>query len=133
MQLVPSPDPPPLVVIDHDADHAALLSTALTAAGYAVTVATDGLAGLLVVEAVDPAIVLVAWDLPLIPGVVVVHALNVGLDQPPLVVALVGVTDQERLVVGDGVAAMLPRRPTAEAALAVVETVLHPSADTATS
>ena len=122
-----------MVLIDPDHAAAATLATRLGAAGYAVTVTADGIAGLLAVEELHPALVLVAWDLPLLPGTIVAQALKVGLDQPPLVVALATPGAQPAPVVGDGVAAVVPRHPTADALLAVVASLLAPPADSGAS
>jgi CheY-like chemotaxis protein len=122
----PQPDRPPLVVIDHNPAQRALLSSALTAAGYPVTTAPDGLTGLLAVEELHPALVVVAWDLPFLTGAMVAHALQVGLEQPPPVVALAALLERDGgPQVGDGIAAVLSRWPPAAEVLTVIAALLH--------
>ena len=110
--MMPGSSRGPVLIVDDDADEAALLSTALRAAGYRVLHHTDSLAGLEAVEDADPLVVVLDWGLPFVDGAVFVQALQVGLPTPPSVVALIDGTADPQHVRRCGVQAVLHRPPT---------------------
>lgn len=79
---------PRVLVVDWDEGEAHALAAALTAAGWAVSVRSNSVDGLVAVEDEPPALVVLRWDMPHIDGEVFVRAMAVGLAAPPPVLVL---------------------------------------------
>ncbi len=124
MPAEPAPHTGRVLLVDDDPAAAERFATALRAQGYTVALATDSLQGLVAVEAWMPALVVLDWALPFIPGRIFLSSLRVGLDEPPPVLVLDGTNPSEALVAG----ASAVVAPTADPALVVqtVQTMLMP-------
>ena len=109
--MTPNSPRGPVLVVDDDAQEAAVLITALGAAGYRVLHRADSLAGLEAVEEEEPVVVVLDWDLPFVDGAIFVQALHVGLPTPPPVIALIDGTADPQQVRRRGVQATLRRPP----------------------
>ena len=122
-----------VVVVAADTTVATRLAAALEAAGYAVTVTTDSLDGLVAVEEEHPALVVLDWALPFIDGPTFLHVLQVGLPTPPPVLALLDATTDPAQVQRLGVRASLVLVPSTstDQLVQLVHTLLLPPASTA--
>jgi DNA-binding NtrC family response regulator len=77
-----------IVLIDGGQERLAGFAATLQAAGYAVTLTQGGLDGLVAVEEVQPALVLLPWSLAFVRSEIVIAAIHAGLDDPPNIVVL---------------------------------------------
>ena len=116
-----------VLIVDDDAEEAAVLITALRATGYRVLHRTDSLAGLEAVEDAGPVVVILDWGLPFVDGAIFVQALHVGLPTPPPVIALIDGTADPEQVRGRGAAATLRQPPDPTALVRSVATLIASS------
>src|SRR5262249_16794120 len=88
---MPSPctphDPKRVLVVDEEEDVRELLKTVLDDAGYAVETAANGAEGLAKISAVQPDLVLLDLNMPVLDGWEVLERLP-RLNQPPVVVII---------------------------------------------
>lgn len=71
---------PTVLVIDDDADFAALMATIIESTGCRAVVATDGLMGLGLAREIDPDLILCDWSMPGLDGADVVQLLQADPD-----------------------------------------------------
>ncbi len=90
-------DPGPQVVVVYDDDREAeMIVLALRAEGYRVCRARDSLDGLIAVEQIAPAVIVLKWEMPFIDGEIFTHAVRTGLAKPPPVVVCGGSREDPR-------------------------------------
>ena len=116
-----------ILIVEDDAAHAAALSVALAAAGYAIQRSTDAVSGLVAVQARRPAVIVLNWQLPFVGGQVFVRALREGLATPPPVVA-VDASGDPAAALAAGAAVVLPPTDDPTPVVQAVRTLLTPEA-----
>ena len=77
-----------LLLVTSAQEQATAFREALTVGGYTVLWLADSLSALIAVEDAPPALVILDWTMPFIPGHIFVEAVRTGLPQPPPVVVL---------------------------------------------
>ena len=83
-------DAPRILLVTHDIARGAALVAMLRAAGYRVDWQQDALQGLVAVEGLAPARIVLDWMLPYVRGAIFLEVLQVALVSPPPVIVLAG-------------------------------------------
>lgn len=112
-----------ILVVEHDPGRAGPLVAALAEVGYRVDWRMDAFAGLVAVEDLRPALVVLNWQLPFVDGYTFVRVLCRALAQPPPVIALVARGDPAVAVAAGayvGLAASADLEPIVAAARALL-------------
>ena len=116
-----------VLVVDDDPTLTATLARVLTDAGYEVHTTSDPLTGLVAVEDLVPALVVVDWQLPFLGGAIFTRVLREVLDRPPPVLVLDD-TSQPELALAEGAQAVLSTPPDEAAIVALVQQLIATSA-----
>jgi DNA-binding response OmpR family regulator len=117
-------EPARVLVVELDAHVATRITRALESAGYAVRWEWSSLVALGVVAEWSPALVVLDWQQPFIDGEMFAAALQVGLERPPPVIALV--EDDTISITQVGVAAVLSKPVDLSELVAAVGRILSP-------
>lgn len=113
-----------ILVVDDDTVETTAAVQALNASGYQTLARPDGLTGLIAVEEVHPALVVLDWGLPFLTGDTFLFALRTGLAMPPPVIAVLDASDDPAPPRASGARATLARPLDLAALVAAVHTIL---------